>query len=70
MFRKCREIPFVEHEARLNYVLPRFDDPVICNDANLLDATLAIDIHRTHPVVVIGNEFIISRQHRRCHRTG
>lgn len=46
---------WVEYEARLNDVLPRYDDPVVCTyDANLLSATLAIDILRTHPVVVIG----------------
>jgi hypothetical protein len=46
---------WVEYEARLNDVLPRYDDPVICTyDANLLNATLAIDILRTHPVAIIG----------------
>lgn len=46
---------WVEYEARLNYVLPRYEDPVICTyDANLLNATIAIDILRTHPVVIIG----------------
>ena len=40
---------------RLNEVLPNYDDPVICAyDANLVDANLAIDILRTHPVAVIG----------------
>ena len=45
----------VEYEARLNDVLPRYDDPVICTyDANLLDGTIAVDILRTHPVAIIG----------------
>lgn len=46
---------WVEYEARLNDVLPSYDDPVICTyDANLLNAPLAIDILRTHPLAVIG----------------
>ena len=44
----------IEYEARLNDVLPGYDDPVIWYDANLLNATLAIDVLRTHPVAVIG----------------
>ena len=45
----------VEYESRLNDVLPRYDDPVICTyDANLLDGTIAVDILRTHPVAIIG----------------
>jgi hypothetical protein len=40
---------WVEYEIRLNDVLPRYDDPVICTyDANLLNANLALDILRTH----------------------
>ena len=46
---------WIEYEARLNDVLPRYNDPVICTyDANILSAPLAIDILRTHPVVLIG----------------
>jgi len=46
---------WVEYEIRLNDVLPRYDDPVICTyDANLLDGTIAVDILRTHPVAIIG----------------
>ena len=46
---------WVEYETRLNDVLPRYDDPVICTyDANLLDGTIAVDILRTHPVAIIG----------------
>jgi hypothetical protein len=46
---------WVEYEMRLNEVLPNYDDPVICTyDANLLNAPLAIDILRTHPVAIIG----------------
>src|SRR5262249_30913083 len=46
---------WLEYETRLNDVLPRYDDPVICTyDANLLNGTIAVDILRTHPVAIIG----------------
>jgi hypothetical protein len=46
---------WIEYEMRLNDVLPRYDDPVICTyDANLLNGSLALDILRTHPVAVTG----------------
>jgi hypothetical protein len=46
---------WLEYEARLNDVLPGYDDPVICTyDANLLNGTIAVDILRTHPVVILG----------------
>ena len=46
---------WVEYETRLNDVLPRFDDAVICTyDTNLLDGTLLVDILRIHPVVIVG----------------
>ncbi len=46
---------WIEYETRLNDVLPRYDDPVICTyDANLLNGTIAVDILRTHPVAIIG----------------
>lgn len=50
---------FVEYEMRLNEFLPNYDDPVICTyDANLLTAPFAVDILRTHPVVIVGNILI------------
>jgi MEDS: MEthanogen/methylotroph, DcmR Sensory domain len=46
---------WIEYETRLNDVLPRYDDPVICTyDANLLNGSIAVDILRTHPMAVIG----------------
>ena len=46
---------WIEYESRLNDVLPRYDDPVICTyDANLLSGAIAVDILRTHPVAIIG----------------
>lgn len=45
----------VEYETRLNYVLPKYDDPVICTyDLSRFDSTVTMDILRTHPVVIIG----------------
>ena len=50
---------WVEYEMRLNDVLPNYDDPVICTyDVNLLTAPLAIDILRTHPMVIIGSVLV------------
>ena len=45
----------VEYETRLNYVLPKYDDPVICTyDLTKFGSSVAMDIMRTHPVVIIG----------------
>jgi hypothetical protein len=45
----------LEYEARLNGVLSKYDDPVICNyDLSKVGASVATDIMRTHPLVIIG----------------
>jgi len=45
----------LEYEARLNGVLSKYDDPVICNyDLSKFGASVVIDIMRTHPLVIIG----------------
>lgn len=45
----------VEYEARLNQVLSKYQDPVICNNnPSKFGATVAMDIMRTHPLVIIG----------------
>jgi len=45
----------VEYETRLNYLLPRYDDPVVCTyDLSKFPASVVMDIMRTHPVVIIG----------------
>src|SRR5580704_19129295 len=45
----------VEYEARLNHVLARYNAPVICNyDLSKFSASVAMDIMRTHPLVIIG----------------
>lgn len=45
----------VEYESRLNYVLPMYEDPVICTyDLSRFNAGVAMDILRTHPLVIVG----------------
>jgi hypothetical protein len=45
----------VEYEARLNHVLSKYPAPVICNyDLSKFSASVAMDIMRTHPLVIIG----------------
>jgi hypothetical protein len=45
----------VEYEARLNHVLPRYHDSVVCvyNSARF-NAGVALDVLRTHPMVILG----------------
>lgn len=45
----------LEYEARLNDLLSKHSAPVICNyDLSMVSASVAIDIIRTHPLVIIG----------------
>jgi len=45
----------VEYETRLNYLLPKYDDPVVCTyDLSKFRSSVTMDILRTHPVVIIG----------------
>lgn len=45
----------VEYESRLNYVLPKYNDVVVCTyDLAKFDATVVMDIMRTHPMVIVG----------------
>lgn len=45
----------IEYETRLNRALPKQHDPVICTyDLSQFDASVVIDIMRTHPMVIIG----------------
>jgi len=45
----------VEYEARLNQALPPQHAPVVCTyDLSKFDASVVIDIMRTHPMVIIG----------------
>lgn len=44
----------VEYETRLNYVLPKYKDPVICTyDISKFSAGVLMDILRTHPVAIV-----------------
>lgn len=59
---------WVEYEMRLNSVLPNYEDPVICTfDANLLTVPHAIDILRTHPMVIIGGVLVENNFFTRPH---
>lgn len=45
----------LEYEARLNDLLSKHSAPVICNyNLSQVSASVAVDIIRTHPVVIIG----------------
>jgi hypothetical protein len=56
---------WVEYETRLNHLLLRHDDPLICAyDWHVLGNGMAMDMLRTHPVVLIdgtlqGNPFFV-----------
>ena len=46
---------FIEFETRVNYVSPKYDDPLICAyDLSKFSSNMIIDVIRTHPVVIIG----------------
>ena len=46
---------WLEYETRVNYVVPKYDDPVICTyDLWKFSAAMVMDMMRTHPVVIIG----------------
>jgi len=45
----------IEFETRVNYVVPKYEDPVICAyDLMKFGASVVLDALRTHPVVIIG----------------
>ena len=45
----------VAYETRLNFMLPKYKDPVICTyDCSKFGAGVAMDILRTHPMVILG----------------
>lgn len=45
----------IEYESRLNYVLPQYDDTVVCTyDLSKFSAGVVMDILRTHPMVIVG----------------
>ncbi|HMF49769.1 MAG TPA: MEDS domain-containing protein [Candidatus Saccharimonadales bacterium] len=71
----------VEYETRLNHILPRFKDPVICTyDLAKFGGDIVVDIIRTHPMTIIGgilqenpffvppDEFLLELRNRRAIR--
>jgi hypothetical protein len=45
----------MEYETRVNYVVPKYEDTVICAyDATKFGASAVLDAMRTHPIVIIG----------------
>ena len=64
--RRWEDVDLFEFETRLNYVIPKYQDWVICS-YNLVQfgASVMMDALRTHPVVIIGgllqeNPFFVS----------
>lgn len=73
---------FVEFETRVNYVSPKYDDPLICAyDLSKFSASLIVDVMRTHPIVLVGgvlqenpffvppDQFLLELRERRPART-
>ena len=69
---------WLEYETRVNYVVPKYDDPVICTyDLSKFSAGMVMDMMRTHPAVIIGgvlqenpffvppDQFLLELQERR-----
>jgi hypothetical protein len=45
----------LEYETRLNYLIPKYKDPVVCTyDLSKFGASVVMDALRTHPVALIG----------------
>jgi hypothetical protein len=45
----------VEYETRLNHILPKYNDVVVCSyDVTKFSAAVVMDILRTHPQVIVG----------------
>src|SRR5712671_3453728 len=72
----------LQYEARLNDVLSKYNAPVICNyDLSKISASVAMDIMRTHPLVIVGgllrenpffvppDEFLLEIRERRLPRS-
>ncbi len=56
----------MEYETRVNYVIPKYEDTVVCTyDLTKFGASAVVDALRTHPVVIVGgllqeNPFYVS----------
>ena len=45
----------LEYETRLNHILPRYDDVVVCTyDLAKFGAGVVVDVLRTHPMAIVG----------------
>jgi hypothetical protein len=52
---KAGEDNWLEYEARVNYAVSKYNDPVICTyDLMNFSASLVMDMLRVHPVVIVG----------------
>jgi hypothetical protein len=73
----------MEFETRVNYVVPKYDDPVICAyDLSKFGASTVMYALRTHPVVIIGgllqenpfyvdpDELLVELREQRSSRSG
>jgi hypothetical protein len=73
----------LEYETRVNYLLPKYDDPVICTyDLTKVPSRVTMDVLRTHPVVIMGgllhdnpffvppDQFLLEIRERRGDRQG
>lgn len=53
--RRWEDVDLFEFETRLNYVIPKYEDWVICSyNLPKFGASVMMDALRTHPVVIIG----------------
>lgn len=52
---RIRVDDLMAYEARLNVMLPRYDDPIVCAyDLSHATGSMVVDIMRTHPAALIG----------------
>jgi hypothetical protein len=55
LVEKAGEDNWLEYEARVNYAVSKYRDPVICTyDLANFSASLVMDMLRVHPVVIVG----------------
>ena len=52
---------FVEYESRLNRILPKYHDCVVCAyDLTKFSASIVTDVIRTHPFVIVGGRLRVN----------
>ena len=74
---------WLEYETRVNYVVPKYDDPVICTyDLSKFSAGMVMDMLRVHPVVIVGgvlqenpffvppDQFLVELREKKSARSG